>query len=122
MNLLFKSRKKQMPLDGHGDLVPMNKTLLVLTLALTVTVTACGNTTEQPNAAPPAGDTAASTPAAPAQHVDRGAVAARVNGTPIYKIDYDTALASFKQSNNIGPDTPPEKLKEIDKVVMDGLI
>ena len=100
----------------------MNKTLLVLTLALTVTVTACGNSAEQPNAAPPPADATASQPAVAATSVDRGAVAARVNGAPIYKIDYDTALENFKQSNNIGPDTPEDKRTEVDKIVMDGLI
>ena len=122
MVLIFQSRITQTPLGGHGDRTRMNKTLLVLTLALTVTVTACGNTAQQPNAAPPAADAAASQPLVPATPIDRGAVAARVNGAPIYKIDYDTALANFMKSNNVGPDTPEEKRKEIDKIVMDGLI
>ena len=100
----------------------MNKTLLVLTLALTVTVTACGNSAEQPTAAPPVADASASQLKVPATAVDRGAVAARVNGVPIHKIDYDTALENFMQSNKIGPDTPEDKRKEIDKIVMDGLI
>ena len=100
----------------------MNKTLIVLTLALTVTVTACGNTAEQPNAAAPAGDAAASKPAVPSTPMDRGPIAARVNGVPIYRVDYDTALENFMQSNNLGPDTPADKRKEIDKIVMDGLI
>ena len=141
MSLFNQSRMTFTPQGGHGERIRMNKTLLVLTLALTVTVTACGNTAEQPNAAPPAADgstsaspaspatadnpasqPAGAAAAAPATPIDRGPVAARVNGVPIYKIDYETALQNFMQSNNLGPDTPEDKRKEIDKIVLDGLI
>jgi len=123
----------------------MNMIPFVLLLVLAVNGTACGGA-EKPNAgaaatggaesaSPLAADAPGSdskpTPPAPAQATppaialapgDRGPVVARVNGTPIYKIDYDSALANFMQSNQLGPDTPEEQKKEAQKVVMDGLI
>lgn len=128
----------------------MNMIPFVLLLVLAVNGTACGGA-DKPNAgaagagavesaSPLAADapgsdskpapaapaqaqaTPPSTPLAPPSPGDRGPVVARVNGTPIYKIDYDSALANFMQSNQLGPDTPEEQKKEAQKVVMDGLI
>ncbi len=67
--------------------------------------------------APPA-DTGTAQPA----EAGRGPVMARVNGVPIYKGDYDMALASFMRSNNLGPNLSPEQQDEVHKVVLDGLI
>src|SRR5678816_1424648 len=120
----------------------MNRIPFILLFVLAVNGTACGGA-EKPsagatgagaaeNASPLAADApgsdakpqAASTqpPAAALAPGDRGPVVARVNGTPIYKVDYDSALANFMQSNQLGPDAPEEQKKEAQKVVMDGLI
>jgi len=91
-------------------------------LALVIPGTACGA------GSPPSGDTPQSsgstTPAQtpPAAPAGRGAVAARVNGAPIYKIDLEGALASFMQANQLGADAAEERKQEARKKVLDGLI
>lgn len=98
--------------------------------ALAITCPACGGAAEQAAAsptgqpvqqatAPPPSPAATAPDPSPA---DRGPIVARVNGTPIYKADVESAMASFMKSNGVGPDVPEEKKREIEQMVLDGLI
>jgi peptidyl-prolyl cis-trans isomerase C len=117
----------------------MNMVPLALTLVLAVPGLACGGSSEpdgvtpsaaaaeQASPAPPGAPASDAKPVTPVQAPpltpgDRGPVVARVNGTPIYKNDYEGALANFMQSNQIGPEAPDDRVAEAKKLVMDGLI
>src|SRR5262245_28825908 len=131
---------------GPGRAHPMNMIPLVLLCVLALHGTACGGSTDQPAAVtagavatdqtspastpPPAGQDKKASPQSPQASPsptsktpgDRGAVIARVNGTPIYKTDYDSALESFMQNNQLGQDAPDDQKEQAKKVVLDGLI
>lgn len=50
------------------------------------------------------------------------AIVARVNGTPIRRLDLDQAIASFRIENNVSPDLPEDQAQRIRQVVLEGLI
>jgi len=111
----------------------MNMIPLTMALVLMLHAGACSSgdgTPDTPAAAPvqaaqtsqPPAQTPIPSGEAPARPGERGPAVARVNGTPIYKVDYDAALATFMQSNQMGPEAPDEKKQEAQKVVLDGLI
>src|SRR5262245_17574207 len=119
----------------------MNMIPLTMAIVLALQAAACGSGAEAPSgtavasaqtgqpAAPATGEaqTPSTTPATtptpmPTKPGERGPAVARVNGTPIYKVDYDAALANFMQSNQMGPEAPEDKKQEAKKIVLDGLI
>lgn len=51
-----------------------------------------------------------------------GAIVARVNGSPIRRLDLDEAIASFRRENNVPADLPGDQAQRIRQVVMEGLI
>jgi peptidyl-prolyl cis-trans isomerase C len=53
---------------------------------------------------------------------DRGPLVARVNGVPIYKIDFDSALESFKKSQGLTGNLNEEQTRQVRDVVLEGLI
>src|SRR5262245_10119004 len=61
-------------------------------------------------------------PSTPGTAPGERAVVARVNGAPIYKADFDSALASFMQNNRMGAEATEDQKTEAKKTVMDGLI
>ena len=64
-----------------------------------------------------------STPAQPpVEESPRGPIAARVNGVPIYKIDFDSAVQNFIKSQNIGGSLTDEQTQQLHQIVLDGLI
>ncbi|HEY3174600.1 MAG TPA: peptidylprolyl isomerase [Candidatus Polarisedimenticolia bacterium] len=86
----------------------MKRFPIALILAIAFAGFACGNS---------AGPTAQTPPGS-----DRGPVTARVNGVPIYKVDFEIALQNFMESSGMGADAPEDKKKEAEKSVLDGMI
>lgn len=97
----------------------MIKISMTLILAAAAAGFACGSSDGPAAQSAPAPGSA---PAPVAAAVDRGPVAARVNGVPIYKVDLDMAVQNFMQSNGLGPDTPEDRRQEAVKSVLDGMI
>ncbi len=112
----------------------MNKLSTLLIMALAGSGSACGGSTEQstPAAAPGRaaaqvqGSAPADTPPPAAQSEQtvmgpRGALVAKVNGVPIYKSDFETAMSNFMQSNAMDAAAHQDRQK-VQQVVLDGLI
>lgn len=59
---------------------------------------------------------------APQQEAAPSALVARVNGSPIRRVDLDEAIANFRRENNVPVDLPPEEAGKIRQVVLEGLI
>ena len=53
---------------------------------------------------------------------ERGPLVARVNGVPIYKIDFDSALESFKKSQGLTGNLTEDQSRQVREVVLEGLI
>lgn len=61
-------------------------------------------------------------PPPPQSEAAPSAVVARVNGTPIRRVDLDEAIANFRRENTVPLELPPEELAKIRHVVLEGLI
>ncbi len=59
---------------------------------------------------------------APVLPGDRGAIAARVNGVPIYEVDLEAATAIFIRDNAIDESLSDEERKKAREMVLEGLI
>ncbi|MGH9868418.1 MAG: peptidylprolyl isomerase [Candidatus Polarisedimenticolia bacterium] len=73
--------------------------------------------TQKPSPPPATAPAPEAQPAGP-----RGDLVARVNGVPIYKIDFDSAVENFIKSQGLAGHINEEQTRQVNEVVMDGLI
>jgi parvulin-like peptidyl-prolyl isomerase len=114
----------------------MNRLSTLLIVAMAASGSACGGSTEQSTSAAAPSQTAAPVQAqgsAPAGTTSmaaqseqtamgpRGALVAKVNGVPIYKSDFETAMSNFMQSNGMDAASHQDR-QQVQQVVLDGLI